>query len=420
MSIEPCDGLVRWAMATCLAIGVFGAGATARADESLDRLLAQAMTDNPEIVAARERWEAAKAEGPQARALDDPVAGITAWSIPSDFDVSETGEVWYGLSQAFPFPGKRALKGRVADRMADAAEQAYRAAGLEVRAGIKRAYARLYRVQREIAINTEHQALLEDLVQTGLERYAVGQTTQGETLKAQVDLSILHADLLALEQEQQSLRIELNTLVGRPDAQLFFGQADVEFRPLTISVNALEAAALERRPEILAAQRELAGRDAAVSLASLDHRAPDFMAEVQYWDVHDGPNRWMVGGRMTLPWFSVSKYRSNAAQAASGRRAAAAKLDAARNETIQRVRDLFLRVTTSETVVDLYRSGIVAQAEQALESARIAYAAARTDFAHLIDAERRLRDVRLAADLALTDWAERLAELERVVGGDVR
>ncbi|MEO6665421.1 MAG: TolC family protein, partial [Nitrospiria bacterium] len=58
-------------------------------------------------------------------------------------------------------------------------------------------------------------------------------------------------------------------------------------------------------------------------------------------------------------------------------------------------------------------------AEQALESARIAYTAGRADFSTLIDAEQRLRDARLASDLALADWAERRAELERVVGRDL-
>ena len=388
------------------------------ADETLDRLLDQATANNPTIAAAHRRWEAAMAEVPQARALDDPELSITQWSIPSNFNLSRTDETWYGLSQAFPVPGKRRLRGRVAEAGAQAAEQDSYAAVRAIRARVKTTYARLYRAQRNIATHLEHQALLQELIQIALARYGVGEAPQQESLKAQVELSSLHTSLLALEQEQQSLRIELNTVIGRPDDPLFFGTAQIAFAPITPPVDALEAAAQEERPEINAAGRMVAQQQEAVALANRGF-LPDFMAEVAYWDVHDGPNRWMAMGRMTLPWLAAGKYRAKIAQERAGLARAGAERDAARNETSFLVRDLFLKIKTSEMLIDLYRSGIIAQAEQALESARIAYTAGRADFLNLIDAEGRLRDVRLAADLALADWAERRAELERVVGRDI-
>lgn len=390
----------------------------AHADEALDRFLERAMTDNPSVVAARQRWEAVQAEVPQARALEDPMASLTLWSIPSNFNVSKTDEVWYGLSQAFPFPGKRGLKGRAAEQMARAAEQDYRAVQRAVRAQVKRTWARLYRVQRQIAVHQEHQALLNELIQSALHRYAVGQASQQESLKAQVELSTLQASLLTLEQEQQSLRIELDTLTGHPDDPLFFGTAQLDYQPLQVSLDALEAQALEQRPEVQAAGRMVARQDDAVALA---RRAwwPDFVAEVSYWDVQDGPNRWMLTGKMTLPWVAAGTYRTKIAQEVAGRVRAAAEADAVRNDTVSRVRDAFLKLNTAQALIDLYRGGIVAQAEQGLESARIAYATGRTDFLNVIDGERRLRDVRLAADVALADWAEQRAELERVVGRDL-
>ena len=418
MSMQSCSSLVRWAMAACLAIGVFVAGAPARADESLDRLLAQALTDNPEIAAARQRWEAAKAQEPQARALDDPVASLTEWSIPSNFNLGETSETWYGIEQAVPFPGKRRLRGQVARLDAEAAEQDYLAVSRRVRARVKTAYARLYRVQQQIAVHREHQALLNELIQSALQRYAVGAATQQESIKAQVELSTLQASLLALEQEQQSLRIELKTLMGHPDDPLFFGATQIEYRPLAVALDALEAQAVERRPELRAAGRMVARQEDAVALAQRGWW-PDFMAEVSYWDVHDGPNRWMLTGKMTLPWVAAGKYRAKIAEETAGRARAAAEVDAVKNETVSLIRDAFLKLNTAQSLIDLYRGGIIAQAEQGLESSQIAYTAGRTDFLNVIDAERQLRDVRLAADVALADWAEQRAELERVVGIDL-
>lgn len=390
----------------------------ARADQTLDHFLDQALAANPTIVAARQRWEATKAQVPQARALDDPVVSITEWDIPSDFNLGDTGQTWYGIEQAFPSPGKRGLRGTVARLDAEAAEQDYLAVSRRVRAQVTTAYTRLYRVQRQIAVHREHQALLNELIQSALQRYAVGQATQQESLKAQVELSTLHASLLTLEQEQQSLRIELNSLAGHPDDPLFFGTAQIDYQPLRVSLDELESQALDQRPEIQVAQRMVARQEEAITLAKRGWW-PDFMAEVSYWDVHDGPNRWMLAGKMTLPWAAAGKYRAKVAEETAGRARAAAEVDAARNETVSLVRDAFLKLNTSQSLIGLYRSGIIAQAEQGLESARIAYTAGRTDFLNLIDAERQLRDVRLAADVALADWAEQRAELERVVGVDL-
>ncbi len=418
MLSQPCNGLVRWTMATCLAIGVFGAGAPARADESLDRLLAQALTDNPAIAAARQRWEVAKAQEPQARALDDPVVSLTEWSIPSNFNLGETSETWYGVEQSFPFPGTRRLRAEVARLDAAAVEQEYHAAVRTVRAQLKTAYAKLYRVQREIRIHLEHQRLLGELIDIALARYALGQAPQQASLKAQVELSMLHASLLVVEQEQQSLRLQLNALAGRPDDPLFYGEVRIEYRPVDQSPEALEARALDQRPEYQAARRMIDRQREAVALAKRE-QLPNFMAEVSYWDVHDGPNRWMLTGKMTLPWLAAGKYRAKVAAEAAGLRRNQAELEARRNDTLFAVRDLLIRLKTSEALIEVYQKGIIAQAEQALESARIAYTAGRIDFFNLIDAEQRLRDVRLAADVALADWAERRAELERVVGADL-
>jgi outer membrane protein TolC len=397
---------------------VVGRSVPAYADETLVRLVEQAAANNPTIVAARQRWEATKAQAPQARALDDPVVSITEWDIPSNWNLGETGQTWYGIEQAFPFPGKRGLRETIARLDAEAGEQDYLAVSQRVRAQVKTAYAKLYRVQQQIAVHREHQALLTELIQSALQRYAVGQATQQESIKAQVDLSTLYVSLLALEQEQQSLRIELNTLMGHPDDPLFFGAAQIEYRPLVVPLDALEGQALEQRPELRAAGRMVARQEDAVALARRGWW-PDFMAEVSYWDVHDGPNRWMLTGKMTLPWVAAGKYRAKIAEETAGRARAAAEADVVRNETVFLIRDAFLKLHTAQSLIDLYRGGIIAQAEQGLESSQIAYTAGRTDFLNVIDAERQLREVRLAGELALADWAEQRAELERVVGRDL-
>ncbi|MGH7405564.1 MAG: TolC family protein, partial [Candidatus Methylomirabilales bacterium] len=48
----------------------------------LKQLVAEALRNNPEIVAARRAWEAAETRIAQATSLDDPEFTYQAWAVP--------------------------------------------------------------------------------------------------------------------------------------------------------------------------------------------------------------------------------------------------------------------------------------------------------------------------------------------------
>lgn len=93
----------------------------------LSGLLTEALAQNPEVQAARQQWEAASERITQARSLDDPTLSVQWWNAPESFNLGQAQNTIIGLSQKFPFPGKLALKEKVASRSAEITEQALRA-----------------------------------------------------------------------------------------------------------------------------------------------------------------------------------------------------------------------------------------------------------------------------------------------------
>ena len=93
----------------------------------LPELIHEVLARNPELVAARKQWEAVTHRITQAQSLEDPTLSLQFWNAPQSFNVARSDNTILGLSQSFPFPGKRALKGEVASRSADMTEQAVRA-----------------------------------------------------------------------------------------------------------------------------------------------------------------------------------------------------------------------------------------------------------------------------------------------------
>ena len=119
----------------------------------LNDLVQEALQNNPEIQAATQRLEAAKAVIPQVQTLPDPKVNLEYRDV-------ESRETMYGASQEFPFPGKLRLKGEVASREAERAEQEYQAVRLKVVAALKEAYYDLHFVHKSIEVVEKNKDLL--------------------------------------------------------------------------------------------------------------------------------------------------------------------------------------------------------------------------------------------------------------------
>src|SRR5204863_8356763 len=100
-------------------------------------LLNGLMQNNPEIQAARSRFEAATKRPPQVGALPEPAASYTNFGVGHPFSRLNGSELAYqgfGVSQDLPFPGKLALASEEAKREAESIQQSYRSVVVEVTA----------------------------------------------------------------------------------------------------------------------------------------------------------------------------------------------------------------------------------------------------------------------------------------------
>jgi hypothetical protein len=89
---------------------------------NLQSLIEEISVRSPEIKAARERWEAAKAIVPQVQTLPDPRLQFGYQRMPM---AEPLQGAMYGFGQETPFPGKLSLKGDIAQRDAERLEQEY-------------------------------------------------------------------------------------------------------------------------------------------------------------------------------------------------------------------------------------------------------------------------------------------------------
>lgn len=178
---------------------------------SLQHLITELEASSPELKAAHQRWEAAKAVVPQVQTLPDPTVRFGYQRMPM---IEPLQGATYGIGQEIPFPGKLRLKGEVAQREADRIEQEYLAVRLRLIARLKETYFDLHFVHKAIEIVERNKVLLMQFEKTAKSRYAVGQAAQQDVFRAQVEISRVLDRLAVLDQQKESLYAAINRIVS--------------------------------------------------------------------------------------------------------------------------------------------------------------------------------------------------------------
>jgi outer membrane protein, heavy metal efflux system len=383
----------------------------------LPELIQEVLARNPELVAARKQWEAATNRIAQARSLDDPILSVQLWNIPQPFKATQADNTIIGLSQNLPFPGKLALKGDMASRSAEMTEQSVRAKERELVVRMKQAYYDVFLAQKAVQIHHEQVELVRQFVAIATTKFRAGKGSQADVLKAQVELSLLLQHLPVLGQRRKTAEAMLNTLLDRDPASPVGMAEEPAQLPLEESVDNLNRLALHDRPELKAAELDVQRSEQSRALAQRQYY-PDFnvaFQRFQNYQTNDGFGAYVA---MSIPFafWTKPKYDAGVQEAEAAVSVAQAQQHTLENLTRFQINDLMAKLRATDQVATLYRTTILPQAEQSLESARAGYRAGKGGFLDLIDTQRAWRGFQLEYYKALVDRQYRLAELEQVVG----
>jgi outer membrane protein TolC len=380
----------------------------ASAQPDLTALVQEVVENNPEIRAAAQRFEAAKAMVPQAQTLPDPMLLFSY----EDMDVDET---MYGVSQEIPFPGKLKLKGEIASREAEAMEQEYHAVRLGVIARLKEAYYELQLARQSIEIIEKNQQLLEQFSAAAEAGYKVGKMPQADVFRAQAEVSRSLARLATVRQRQQSASAELTRLLNRPPvAPLDVGG---EVRPTAMRHSLAELiAGLDEAPMLRARSKAVERGNASIALAQREY-LPDF--EIGLQGVRDEPmgeNGYQLMLNVTVPLYYATKQRYGVREARAAREGAAGDLQAVRQELAMRVKDEVAQIERAEKLIALLKGAIVPQVQLTLDSARSGYAVGRVDFLTLLNSLFTLQENELELKMEIVEHEKARARLEEIIG----
>ena len=382
---------------------------------TVEDALTRALERSPEL--ASFSWEVRAREGHalQAGLLPNPeieaeVEEFAGSGALSGFGGSETTLL---VSQRIETAGKRPKRRRAAEIDIEVAGWEYEAARLSVFARVWKAFAGVLAAQDRIAVSEELVGVAEASLEAVRRLVSAGATPAVERTRASVEVATARVELAAARHRLETARAELAATWGGLAADFTRAEGDLGQVAPVPPLDTVRGW-LERNPELAWWDREIARREAVVELEDAQ-RFPDVTVAAGLKYLAELNDTALVAGvSVPIPVFDRNQgarvaARSDLHRARHDRQAAQARLAAELEAAYQEL------AARHHEASELGKR-ILPTAQEAYEGVRRGYVQGLFRNVDVLDAQRRLFELRLRELEALRAHHGAKAEVERLTG----
>ena len=389
----------------------------------LSGFISIALENNPELLEAQNRIKASREVPSQAGSLDDPILQFGLSNLPTDsfaFNEHVGTQKEITLSQKLPFPGKLGLRTEIANKGVGIAEENYDELKLKIIREVKQSYFELCFVLVAIEVTEQNKKLLQQFVTIAETKYSVGKGIQQDVIKAQVELSKIMDELIALNKRKETEQGKLNSLMNLlPQAPLTIPHG-ITKTSFNYKIEELQELSEETKPVLKEIRLVKERFQVSKKLAEKDYY-PNFNVGFKYGQREsairqDRPD--FVSGfvGINIPIWYKTKQSRKVAEQSYWIDVAQETYNKARNQIFLRIKELLDQEAKSSETLQLIKTAILPQARQSLESALAGYGVDNVDFLTLLNNQVTLLDWEIKYHRELTDYEKTLADLEQTVG----
>jgi outer membrane protein TolC len=391
----------------------------------LSDYLCYASLNNAELKAKFEQWKAALQQIPQAKALDDPKFTYSYFIEEVETRVGPQQQK-LGIMQVFPWFGKIQARTDIAAAKAQAAKQRYETAKLKLFRQVKDVFYEFAYLATATDIAKHNLELLQHFEEVARTKYTTASAIHPDIIRAQVELAKLEDILKSLQQLREPTVAKLNSVLNRPiDAELRWPE---KIKPEKFQLDRrLIVQTLQRtNPQLAELSWEIQAQKASVKLAKKNFY-PDIGIGLD-WIQTDGAANPSVRGSGDDPvilMFSMNiplwrdKYKAAEQQAKANVRKIQSQRTDTENKLLSKVFEVLYDIEDSQRKTYLYGDVLVSKAQELVQASEIAYKAGTIDFLSLIDAQRMLLKYELDYERAVTNYQQKFAELQMLIGTEL-
>ncbi|CAK0761183.1 outer membrane protein, heavy metal efflux system [Azospirillaceae bacterium] len=390
---------------------------------SIEEMLEIVRRMNPELAALALEAEAAAARAEAADKLPDPKFAFRYDEWPragSDApSLTREGVMKFEMTQELPLWGKLDLKREQAEAEHRQAQGQRQAATLELATRVKIVASERHQTRRAIDQLGEVASVVERLHRFAQSRYSQGLGVQLDVIQADLERRELETERVKMNTELRLARIRLNALLNRPaDAPLVeTSRLRAPPRAAALDVAALVERARQSNPDLHIQQAKIDAADKGRELADRSWY-PDVSLGVGAirkegrFDSYET----MVELNIPLQWGLRRAQQADTSAMASAARSRSALID---RKIEADLHEAYAGLQSAQEREKILREGIVPRLDMALQATVKAYELSLTDFTNVLEAERKLKNTRFEQLKLELEQQMRLAEIERLIGGDL-
>lgn len=312
------------------------------------------------------------------------------------------------------------LRLRRARQMSEAAGERLALADQEVLFHVVQAYYGVLIADRQLEVAQRAEETAKAVAEESRARVESGTAVESDLLSAKVNLATRDEELVQARNAASFARAQLNVSLGIPlDHEYRIVQALAERQLPEIALKAAEERAVQDRPELRQASRQLAGQKTSVQIAKsafgprLDMFAASELDNATFFG--NGNSNWLAGLELQIDIFSGGQKRARLSHEKALLDEASANRQMTEDNVRLEVRRTFYDWDSARQTIEVTRAA-VAQAEESLRISRNRYEAGLTTITELLRTEDSARSAQKAYWEALYHYNVSYAALELATG----
>jgi len=385
-------------------------------ETELDRLINNALIQNPDLRSLQYKIEAMEAKQKLVRKIMDPMLGIEYSNFPFDswkLDESPMSGVQFKLQQTITFPGKNGARSKVARSETIQKQFLLEQKQLKLISRIKMSWAKLALINELEAIAREHLQLLSNLKDTATSRYEHGKMKHYDLLRLELMIDKLTEELNDYDQQKKAVTEMLNLATG--------SNLHINTQPVLTDLNSnlefdiasFEEIMLQKHPELKRIMEMENQQKLNIKQAKIE-RIPNPTIWVGYryrqdLEMAESPDFGTVGISVPIPLELNGKTKHKISIAKSKKMSASLSYQNAVNTLTAQLETAFSDYNRYKSKSNKYRIELLPGADSALESIIAAFSSGSGDFTTVIQAQSQLLDFHKM--LIMSQFKAALAEI---------
>ena len=387
---------------------------------SLNETLRLAYKYNPEMNQARQEIEASKGRHIQAEALPNPEAELSVGGLKAKRQIADDGSEkvsrrgsldTFSIKQPLDPLGTRFLRGRIASDEVKIAQSDLNFLWGGIRKNIVSLYAEILTEEKAKEIAQSNLTATRQFFTSVETKFQSGSSLQSDVIRANIEVSRAENDFLVSDKNLKLSKGRMNLSLGRTVDSVFSLSDSLNYEALKYQYQTVLTDAYTNRADLLSETTRLSAREKSVQKSILKTFLPEMSIGVER-STQDFDNDTSLLLQASYPLWGFNLGEVKEAQAEKEKQKI--RLESLKREVGLDVYQAFIEAELADKQVLLQQKALD-EANELLRQISIQYEGGKIQFLTYLENIKTIKETRLAYFVALKEYKEKVAELERVI-----